>query len=182
MILLSSHVDHAGCGKWFVDVHQATTYLSEIDDKYWKENPTKPDKPETWKNFNINVFLKEGDVIDCGDKKLYVYDTPGHTPGCLSYIFPVSENNQVHMAALFGGATPPWNDEAGKVTFQKSVQHFKEVTKKMNVDVMLSNHTLFDEGLERIAYSKKRCAYMPNIYVLGQDGVQQFMKMYEKLG
>lgn len=44
-----------------------------------------------------------------------------------------------------------------------------------------------DNGLERIAYSRKRMSYMPNIYVVGQDGFQRFCQVfytmsYEMLG
>ncbi|MFA9466661.1 MAG: MBL fold metallo-hydrolase [Velocimicrobium sp.] len=50
LILTHGHVDHTGCGRWFVDKYQVDTYLSEIDDIFWLEHPTKPDRPETWKN------------------------------------------------------------------------------------------------------------------------------------
>ena len=180
-VVTHGHVDHAGCGKWLVENHHATTYLSEIDTEFWEKNPTKPDRPETWKDFEIDEFVREGDTIDCGDKTIYVYDTPGHTPGCLSFVFAVEENGERHMAALFGGATPPWNNEEGKKQYKKSIEHLKEVTKEKKVDVALFNHTAFDQGLDRIAYSKNRLSYMPNIYVLGQDGYQKHMVVYENL-
>lgn len=49
------------------------------------------------------------------------------------------------------------------------------------VDVALSNHTAVDNGLERIAYSKKRMSYMPNIYIIGQDGFQKFRQVFRVL-
>lgn len=180
-VITHGHVDHTGCGKWFAHNHKVTTYLSEIDNEFWEKNPTKPDRPETWKDFNIDVFIREGSIIECGDKKIYVYDTPGHTPGCLSYIFPVKENGKEYIAALFGGATPPWNSAEGQEQFKKSVKHFEQATKEKNVTVALSNHTAFDQGIERIEYSKNRYSYMPNIYILGQSGFQKFMKVYENL-
>lgn len=85
------------------------------------------------------------------------------------------------MAALFGGATPPWDSEDGKVLYKKSAQHFRQIAIEKKVDVMLSNHTLFDQGLNRIAYAKNRYSYMPNIYILGQKGVQDFITLYDKL-
>lgn len=180
-VITHGHVDHTGCGKWLVDNHHATTYLSKVDDIYWEEHPTKPDRPDTWKNYNIDTYIQEGDIIDCGDKCIEVYDTPGHTPGCLSFIFPVKDNGVKHMAALFGGATPPWNNDQGKIQFKDSVEHFEQITKAKNVDVALSNHTIFDQGLDRIQYSRNRYSYMPNIYIIGQDGFQKFMKLYEIL-
>ncbi len=123
-IMTHGHVDHTGCGKWFVENHHAKTYLSEVDDVFWREHPTKPDRPETWKNFDVDCYVSEGKEIDCGDKSVTVVSTPGHTPGCMSYIFPVYENGVRHVAALFGGATPPRNDNRGREIHKESIQHF----------------------------------------------------------
>lgn len=81
LILTHGHVDHTGCGKWFVEKYHAETYLSRTDDVFWREHPTKPDRPETWKDYDISVYLQDGDTVTLGDKTIYVYGTPGHTPG-----------------------------------------------------------------------------------------------------
>ncbi|MCI2161861.1 MAG: MBL fold metallo-hydrolase, partial [Oscillospiraceae bacterium] len=89
LLLTHGHVDHTGCGKWFVEQYHVDTYLSKVDDIFWQEHPTKPDRPETWKDYAIDHYLEDGDTVALGDKTIFVYSTPGHTPGCLSYIFPV---------------------------------------------------------------------------------------------
>lgn len=180
LVLTHGHVDHTGCGKWLVEQFHVDTYLSEADDMYWQEHPTKPDKPETWKDYNIDHYLNDGDTITLGDKIIYVYSTPGHTPGCLSYIFPVKENKEIHMAALWGGATPPWT-KPGVEQYLKSLEYFKDAALQKNVDVALSNHTAIDNGLERIAYSRKRMAYMPNIYILGSDAFRDYCQVFRTM-
>lgn len=180
LVLTHGHVDHTGCGKWFVENYHTETYLSETDDLFWREHPTKPDKPETWKDYNIDVYIQDGDTITLGDKTIYVYETPGHTPGGLSYIFPVNENGAVHMAALWGGTTPP-HDKDGVKQYLRSLDYFINEAKNKKVDVALSNHTSVDNGLERIAYSKKRMEYMPNIYIIGEDGFQQYCQVFRTL-
>lgn len=182
MFITHGHLDHTGCGKWFVENHHVETFLSKIDDVFWQEHPVKPDRPETWKDFDIHTYINDGECIKCGDKSLYVYATPGHTPGCMSFIFQVKDGEDTHMAALFGGETPPWTDIEGTKQFLKSVDYFVEVAKQKHVDVALSNHTAFDQGLDRIAYSKDRLAYMPNIYVLGEEGFEKFCSVFQNLG
>ena len=177
LVLTHGHVDHTGCGKWFVEQYRVDTYLSKVDDFFWQENPTKPDRPNTWKDYDINHYLQDGDTIILGDKIIWAYSTPGHTPGCLSYIFPVKENGEHHMAALWGGTTPPWTrDEVGQ--YLKSLNYFVNAANSKNVDVALSNHTAIDNGLERIAYSRKRLSYMPNIYIIGSDGFQKYCQVF----
>lgn len=181
LLLTHGHVDHTGCGKWFVEKYQVETYLSEVDDVFWREHPAKPDRPETWKDFEIDSYLQDGDQLPFGDKTIFVYSTPGHTPGCLSFIFPVTEDGAIHMAALWGGTAPPWTKD-GANQYLKSLDYFVNEAKKQKVDVALSNHTAVDNGLERISYSKKRLSYLPNIYLIGQDGFQTFSQVFRTLG
>ncbi len=180
LILTHGHVDHTGCGKWFVEQCHAKTYLSKVDDIFWQEHPAKPDRPETWKDFNIDHYLLDGDTIILGEKTIYVYGTPGHTPGCMSYIFLVKENGENHMAALWGGTTPPWT-KAEVRQYLKSLDYFIDAATSKNVDVALSNHTAIDNGLERIAYSRKRFSYMPNIYIIGPDGFQNYCQVFRTM-
>lgn len=84
------------------------------------------------------------------------------------------------MAALWGGATPPRTRE-GVVQYLESLDYFMEAAKEWNADVALSNHTSIDNGLERIAYAAKRMSYMPNIYIIGQDGFRQYCQVFRTL-
>lgn len=180
LLLTHGHVDHTGCGKWFVEEYGVDTYLSKEDDVFWQEHPAKPNQPETWKDYNISHYLQDGDTVTLGDKTIYTYSTPGHTPGCLSYIFPVAENGEIHMAALWGGTTPPWT-KAGVDQYLKSLDYFIDMAARNHVDVALSNHTAIDNGLERIAYSRKRYSYMPNLYIIGADGFQKFCQVFRTM-
>lgn len=180
LILTHGHVDHTGCGKWLVQNYQVETYLSKTDDIFWKEHPVKPNRPETWKDYDITHYIQDGDLITLGDKTIYVYGTPGHTPGCLSYIFPVHENGEPHMAALWGGTTPPY-DPGQVIQYLQSLDYFLEETKRHKVDVALSNHTAIDNGIQRIAYSKSRLSYLPNIYIIGQQGFENYCQVFRNL-
>ena len=85
------------------------------------------------------------------------------------------------MACIFGGATPPWGDDEGKEIQMQSVTKFLDAAKENGCDVALTNHTVFDCGLERIAYSRARLSYLPNIYVIGEDGVQKFCDVFRRV-
>ena len=85
------------------------------------------------------------------------------------------------MACLFGGATPPWGDDDGREVQRKSVKKFIRIAREKECDVALTNHTVFDCGLERIAYSRARIAHLPNIYILGTEGVQDFCRVFERI-
>ena len=82
------------------------------------------------------------------------------------------------MACIFGGATAPWGDETGKQLQKQSVLKFMNAAANAHCDVVLTNHTAFDIGLERIAYSRAGPSNMPNIYILGEAGVQKFCEVF----
>lgn len=56
-----------------------------------------------------------------------------------------------------------------------------EEAKNKNVQIALSNHTALDNGIERIAYSKKRMRYMPNIYITGHSGFDKYCQLFRNL-
>lgn len=180
LLITHGHVDHTGCGKHFVERYKVDTYLSREDDIFWEKHPTKLNRPETWKDYDITVYVQDGDTITLGNKTIYVYSTPGHTPGGLSYIFPVTENGKTHMAGLWGGTTPP-RTKNGVIQYLKSLDYFLEKAIDKQVDVALSNHTSVDNGLERIMYSKSRMSYMPNIYIIGQEGFRKYCQVFRAM-
>lgn len=177
LVLTHGHLDHTGCGKWFVNNYEAKTYLSKTDDDFWQNNPLRSD---ILKDFDIDVYIQDRDVVSLGNKSIDVFETPGHTPGGLSYIFNISENGKAYKAALWGGSTPP-TDVHGIVTYMESLDYFIEQTEKHNVEIALSNHTAFDNGIERIKYSQKRMRYMPNAYVIGQNNVRKYFQLFRNL-
>ncbi len=177
-VMTHGHIDHVGCGKWLVNNHGVKTFLSKEDDILRRSTPSEEGRSDGWKDFAIDSYIRDGDGIVCGRKSIKVAATPGHTAGCMSFIFPVYENGEKHMACLFGGATAPWGDENGKRLQRRSVLKFAKAAADDHCDVALTNHTAFDIGLERIAYSRERPSYMPNIYISGEEGVQKFLEVF----
>lgn len=179
-LMTHGHIDHVGCGKW-LSACGIKTYLSEADDALRLSTPHEEGRSDCWKEFPIDCYLNDGDCIPCGDRSIQVIGTPGHTNGCMCFLFPVHENGVRHMACLFGGATPPWGDEEGKRIQRESVEKFLLAARDAHCDVALTNHTAFDCGLERIAYSRARLSFLPNIYILGESGVQTFCEVFLRI-
>ena len=93
-----------------------------------------------------DVVAVEGHPITVGDVDFTPVLIPGHTPGLLGYVFPVKDGGRTHTAGLFSGSIlipGPIPDE-GLQQYIKSVAHFGDVARRMNVDVELQNHPLYD--------------------------------------
>ncbi len=179
LVITHGHFDHCGCGKWLVENFHPETYLSKIDDDFWRDVPFFPDRPDTWKDFDIDHYVDDGDEITLGETTIKVLFTPGHTPGGLSFIFPVHDNGELHMAGMWGGSTPPASIE-DVVLYLRSLDHFLEETERNHCDVTINNHPAMD-SYDKIEYAKHRNSHLPNCYVIGEVGFRKFCQVYRYL-
>lgn len=81
IILTHGHFDHVGAVEYIADKYNVPFYMSEIDEKWAEKVPTLFTKLR-----KADGYLKDGDTLNCGNKELKVYATPGHTEGGLSFL------------------------------------------------------------------------------------------------
>jgi metallo-beta-lactamase class B len=180
IILGHGHADHFGNALYFQEKYGTKVYLSAAD---WNliENPPpgrngQPAAPPQGAPKRDQVAA-EGQPIVLGDFKATPISIPGHTPGSTGYIFQVKDNGRTRTAAIYGGTilTPgPISDE-GLATYVKSVEHFRNETKKAGVEVVLQNHPLMlplQAWLDKFETRKKGD---PNPFVVGKAGYQKFV-------
>ncbi len=118
-----------------------------------------------------DLVLKEGQDITLGDETVHVIEIPGHTPGSVAFIFKVKENGKTHTAGLFGGTIlgQARITTEGLNQYLRSIDHYLEYAKKMNVDVEIQNHALFDDTEGRMAKFKTRKPGDPNPLLMPID-------------
>ncbi len=180
IVLGHGHADHFGNAAYFQEKYGTKVYLSNAD---WNliENPPpgrngQPAQPPQGAPKHDQV-VSEGQPIVLGDFKLTPVFIPGHTPGSTGYIFNVKDNGKTRVAGIYGGTilTPgPISDE-GLATYVKSVEHWRNETKKAGVEVVLQNHPLMlpmAAWTEKIRSAKKGD---PNPFVVGKAGYQKFV-------
>lgn len=167
ILITHNHLDHFGGAAYLKALSGAKLAMSEADwtaEVKWGTLPVKAAD---------DFYLTDGQTITLGDQTLTVLLTPGHTPGTVSLLFPVKDKGVPHMASLFGGQGSP-RDVASLLEFRRSLNHFADYTDLMQADVVLSNHTVGDDGLVRVAALQKRKAGDPNPYVVGREGVVRY--------
>jgi metallo-beta-lactamase class B len=179
VLLGHGHGDHFGGAPYFQD-RGARVVSSEPDWKLMETPPAArgggpaPAGPRAPKR---DIVAMEGQAITVGDVAFTPVAIPGHTPGALGYMFPVRDGNRTYMAGLFGGSilTPGRVTDAGLVQYASSVEHFAEVARKMNVEVELQNHPLYDGFETKLGRMAFRRGGQPHPFVVGTESYQRFL-------
>ena len=89
--------------------------------------------------------------LKLGDTTVDVIATPGHTPGTLSYFFPVKDGGRTLMVAYAGGTAFnfPRRPENFAV-YRDSQRKMTEVAAAAGASVLVTNHTEFDRAFDRV--------------------------------
>lgn len=179
MLISHGHFDHCGAGRWIVEEYHPKTMLSRRDDEFWRDEPAMPQLEWTLKDFEISDYIQEGDLIHLGHTQIHVYETPGHTPGGLSFVLNVHERGQEYMAALWGGSNP-MPDLPNILTYLRSLDRFSMLCDEQHVEVALMNHPFLNNALEKMERMKNDPS-LPNPFLLGEHRFREFLLVYRQL-
>ena len=94
IIVSHAHGDHDGSVKFLQDTYHPHVIMGAKD---WElaareANPPRHDMDAT-----------DGQKLTLGDTTITIYITPGHTAGTLSFLVPVKDHGQPHLAMEWGG-------------------------------------------------------------------------------
>jgi metallo-beta-lactamase class B len=103
------------------------------------------------------VVAPEGQKITLGDTTVNIVTTPGHTPGTLSFIFPVKDGGRTLTVAYSGGTAFNFPRQAQNFAiYRDSQKKMGEAARAAGATILMSNHTEFDR-----AYDRARLAQLP---------------------
>lgn len=175
ILLTHGHFDHYGCADYLRQKTNCKIYMSEIDYEHARTNyDNGPGGKLEWE---VDEFISDGQVFTLGDMSIQCCLTPGHTDGCMSFIFPVTDEGVAHTAALWGGTGVPAS-LMGQISYLKSVLAFSRLTEERNVDVALSNHPFIDAAIARINVLRTMHDGVPNPFVLGASNYKYYEKLF----
>ncbi|HKH69983.1 MAG TPA: MBL fold metallo-hydrolase [Vicinamibacterales bacterium] len=124
-----------------------------------------------------DIAVTDGQTLTVGDVTFTFVMIPGHTPGSVGIVFSVKDGTATRMAGLFGGSIliPTRIPDEGLRQYMKSIEHWGNVTRKMNVEVEIQNHPMYDGFLAKLQRLKQRKAPEPNPFVIGREGYRRFL-------
>ena len=124
-----------------------------------------------------DIAVTDGQTLAAGDVTFTFVMIPGHTPGSIGIVFPVKDGTATRMAGLFGGSIliPTRIPDEGLRQYMTSIQHWGDVTRRMNVEVEIQNHPMYDGFGAKLQRLARRKPGEPHPFVVGREGYRRFL-------
>src|SRR3982074_2470041 len=141
-----AHVDHAGGLAEMKQASGARLVAGEADKPLLEGGYYPGQREETVLGFppvKVDRAVHEGDTVTVGDVTLTARETPGHSPGCTSWTFPVKDGDATHSVLIFCSGTVALNRLLTKPTHPGIIDDYRKTfarAKEMKVDVLLAPH------------------------------------------
>ncbi len=180
VIISHAHGDHIGGAQLLQERYGAQVVMGDAD---WDLVETYPNRYTSMAPTR-DIVATDGMEITLGDTTVTVWETPGHTPGTLSYTFTVYDQGRPVPVAYSGGTAFNFVNETpdpGIQNFQtyiESQRHMAEEARATKASVLLSNHSEFDNAISRNRMLAGR-GDGPHPYVLGEEWVQRYFQVLE---
>ena len=155
------HIDHAAATRALTELTGAETFIGAGDlrmvngsrpELTWAPEYNMPLPPP----FEPDHLIHDGDRIELGNVVIDCMETPGHTPGVISYFWNVEDHGKVYRAGTFGGAglnslrsaylrKYHLESEDWRGSFRKSILRASQE----KVDLFIGNHIEQNQTQER---------------------------------
>ncbi|HSY23357.1 MAG TPA: MBL fold metallo-hydrolase [Polyangiaceae bacterium] len=179
VIVTHGHWDHFGGAAYLQRELGARIALSAADWDLIAKTPATAPEIGAHPIPRRDIVVTDGQRITLGDTAIALYLTPGHTPGTVSAIVPVSEGGRRYALSLYGSvAFPPSLEPTDRVgglrLYDASVQRFAEVSRAAGATGILNTHVFADGGLNRLALVRARQSGQPNPFLIGADATSRY--------
>jgi len=172
IVVSHAHGDHDGAVKFLQDTYHPRVILAQKD---WELAARQPNP------YQHDMDATDGQQLTLGDTTITIYVTPGHTGGSLSFLVPVSDHGVRHLAMEWGGTALSGNTSKEMLrSYISNAGRLLDIADGAGADVILGNHTEYNDALARLERTKARKPGEPNPWVVGKAEVRNYLTVVQE--
>jgi metallo-beta-lactamase class B len=177
VIVSHAHGDHYGGAAYLKKKFNPKIVMSDIDWNVFDDPKFDPKRIALFDDPpKRDMAVKDGDTIKLANTEFKLYVIPGHTLGTLATVFTVHDKGKAHRAVAWGGTAYNFGPLSDRLQiYSDTTVKYRDIMKRENTDVLLSNHVSYDNAVEKIASLKEKNPNQPNPFVVGEDTVDRFL-------
>lgn len=162
-ILIShAHFDHCGAARIMKELTGAELYMSKEDWEFMKACPEETidiDKDSHPQEFEVDHFFSDEEPITLGDVTIHSMLTPGHTVGCTTFFWEVTNpaNGEKYVVGMHGGVGANTMNDKYYATSKYLTPDLRdrfladaEKVRSIHVDIALPSHPNQIEITDRV--------------------------------
>ena len=180
VIISHAHGDHIGGAQILQDRFGAEVVMGGPD---WDLVEAYPNRYASMAPTR-GIVATDGMELTLGNTTVTIWETPGHTPGTLSYTFTVYDDGRPVNVAYSGGTAFNFvnnTPDPGIENFQSYIdaqRHMAEQAAATGATVLLSNHSEFDNAVNRNRMLAGR-GDGPHPYEVGEEWVGRYFQVMQ---
>jgi len=172
IVVSHAHGDHDGSVKFLQDTYNPRIIMGPKD---WELAAREANPPRR------DMDATDGQKLTLGDTTITIYITPGHTAGTLSVLVPVKDHGVPHLAMEWGGTALGANTSREMLqSYISNAGRFMDIAEGAGADVIIVNHTEYNDALARLERTKARKPGEPNPWVVGKAEVRTYLTVVQE--
>jgi len=172
IVVSHAHGDHDGSVKFLQDTYHPRIVMAPKD---WELSARESNPPKH------DIDATDGQKLTLGDTAITIYITPGHTAGTLSMLVPVKDHGVPHLAMEWGGTAVSGNTSKEMLqSYISNAARFLDIAEGAGADVIIGNHTIYNDALARFERTKARKPGEPHPWVVGKAEVRKYVTVAEE--
>lgn len=144
LLISHGHIDHCGAARAIQEYSKCEIYYPELDAFFLTERRDLllGDVAE----FRVEHYYNYANILDFGNIQIRPFHTPGHTPGCTSFLITVFCNGEKLLLGMHGGlglnglSFEELHESGLPFSLQSAYLHSLEEIKKEPVDIVIPSH------------------------------------------